>query len=177
LDQRKRPPARHKAIDASAGQAGGLNCDSIYAIITDVKVVVDTSVFVSAVLSRDGASREVIRQCLLGNIEPMIGNALFTELEDVCSRGVISKSKLIDNNEKRELLEAFLSVCTWVPIYFLWRPNLPDEADNHVLELAIAGQAKCIVTFNAKDFNRSELRFPGIEILLPSELLTKRNHL
>jgi uncharacterized protein len=153
-----------------------LNFDSIYAIINTVKVVVDTSVFVSAVLSRDGASREVIRQCLLGNIEPLIGNALFNEMEDVCSRGAVSKSKLIDDNEKRELLQAFLSVCTWVPIYFLWRPNLPDEGDNHVLELAVAGQAMYIVTFNTKDFNRSELKFPGIEVVLPGELLSKRSH-
>jgi hypothetical protein len=25
---------------------------------------------------------------------------------------------------------AFLSVCEWVNIYYLWRPHLKDEADN-----------------------------------------------
>jgi hypothetical protein len=28
-------------------------------------------------------------------------------------------------------LDAFLSVCHWQKVYYAWRPNLPDEADNH----------------------------------------------
>ena len=42
--------------------------------------------------------------------------------------------------EREDLLDAFLSVCEWVPIYFLWRPNLPDEGDNHLMELVVAGR-------------------------------------
>jgi hypothetical protein len=36
-------------------------------------------------------------------------------------------------------------------VYFLWRPNLPDEADNHLIELALAGAAQTIVTHNLND--------------------------
>jgi hypothetical protein len=39
------------------------------------------------------------------------------------------------------LFAGFLSVCHWCEIYYLWRPNLADEADNHVLELAVAAAA------------------------------------
>ena len=46
-----------------------------------------------------------------------------------------------------------------------------DEADNHVLELAIAAGAKVIVTHNLADFVRSELRFPELRILTPAQLL------
>lgn len=42
--------------------------------------------------------------------------------------------------ERDELLDIFLANGTWTRIYFVWRPNLPDEADNHLVELAAAGR-------------------------------------
>lgn len=50
--------------------------------------------------------------------------------------------------EREELLDIFLASCGWTRIYFAWRPNLPDEADNHLVELAVAGGARFIVTRN-----------------------------
>jgi len=58
-----------------------------------------------------------------------------------------------------------------VPIYYLWRPNLPDEADNCLLELAVAGNAAWIVTHNVRDFRNAELNFPEIRIIIPEEVL------
>ena len=52
-----------------------------------------------------------------------------------------------------------MSVCQFVHIYYLWRLNLRDEADNHIIELAVAGNAKAIVTHNLKDFTGTELFF------------------
>jgi hypothetical protein len=62
------------------------------------------------------------------------------------------------------------SVCLW-QIYYLWWPNLPDEEDNHVVELAVAGGGEVIVTHNIGDFAHAELRFPGLRILQPAALL------
>ena len=47
----------------------------------------------------------------------------------------------ISDRERDALLAALISRCTWVRVYYLWRPNLPDEADNHLVELAVAGNA------------------------------------
>jgi predicted nucleic acid-binding protein len=58
-----------------------------------------------------------------------------------------------------------------VQIYYLWRPNLRDEGDNHILELAIAGGASMIVTNNVAGFRGSELRFVDIRVLIPKTLL------
>lgn len=55
----------------------------------------------------------------------------------------------------------------------MWRPNLPDEADNHVVELAIAGGAEAIVTKNVKDFKGAELRFTGLRVLRPEDLIAE----
>lgn len=75
---------------------------------------------------------------------------------------------------RMELLDAFLSSCIWVPIYYLWRPNLRDEADNHLVELAIGGGATVIVTANKRDFSRAELLFPQLVIQTAGELLAER---
>jgi hypothetical protein len=54
-----------------------------------------------------------------------------------------------------------------VEVYYRWRPNLPDEGDNHVLELAVAAGDAPIVTFNRRDFRRGELRFPIVVVQTP----------
>jgi len=75
--------------------------------------------------------------------------------------------------EREEMLNAFLSVCEWVPIFFLWRPNLPDEGDNHLVELAVAGMAAALVTQNVRDLRRGELRFPQLSIETPAQFMTR----
>ena len=135
------------------------------------RIVVDTSVMISALISKDGASRQVLRHCLAGTYHPLISNTLFLEFEAVSGREIIQKRSPLTPQQIRELLNAFYSVCHWTPIYFLWRPNLRDEDDNFLIELAVAGNATCIVTNNIKDLKASELSFPDIRILKPDELV------
>ncbi|MBP0028501.1 MAG: PIN domain-containing protein [Roseofilum sp. Guam] len=80
----------------------------------------------------------------------------------------------LTEEEILELFQAFLKVSEWVNIYFLWRPNLRDEADNHLIELALAGGALSIVTNNLKDFQNAELLFPKLSILKPEVMIRNR---
>lgn len=134
-------------------------------------IVVDTSVLISALLGPSGPAREVIRGCLKGVYNPMISNTLFLEYEDVTNRPQILEQCPLTSSEVRELLNAYYSVCEWVPIYYLWRPNLPDEGDNFLIELAVAGNAHCVVTNNIRDLKRSELIFPDLYVMTPEQLL------
>ena len=135
------------------------------------RIVVDTNVLTAALISPDGPNRAILRGCLLGRYKPLLSNALFSEYEDVTARPTILRLCPVSSGKVVDLLEAICSVAEWVPIFYLWRPNLTDEGDNHVLELAAAGNASWIVTNNIRDFTKGELRFPDIQIVTPSDLL------
>lgn len=135
------------------------------------KVVVDTSVMIGALIGKRGANREVIRRCMEGEYLPLISNPLFQEYEDASFRRRIRDACPLGKGEIRELLNAFYSVCIWVPIYYLWRPNLADEGDNFLIELALAGNSGIIVTNNVKDLLGAELKFDDLRVLTPQQLL------
>ena len=134
-------------------------------------IVVDTSVLVSALIGEKGPSREILRRCLKGKYNPLISNTLFSEYEDVTGRKEILNLCPLNALEIREFLNSLYSVCQWVPVYFLWRPNLKDEGDNFLIELALAGNAGIIVTNNVNDLCGAELKFPELRILTPEQIL------
>ncbi|MFT3800183.1 MAG: PIN domain-containing protein [Burkholderiaceae bacterium] len=73
-----------------------------------------------------------------------------------------------------EVLAALARVGRWVTVYYGWRPNLPDEGDNHLIELAAAGNAQAIVTYNVRDLTRGELTWPRLSILTPAQYLEQQ---
>ena len=133
--------------------------------------MIDTNVLAGVLLRRQGQNRDVLRACFQDHLKPLVGQALFHEYEHVLGREQLFRKSPLAASERRQLFEAFLSVCEWVQVYYLWRPNLRDEGDNHILELAVAGGASVIVTNNVADFRGSELRFADIRILSPKILL------
>ena len=102
---------------------------------------------------------------------PLMSNTLFSEYEDVSNREHIIDLCSIDEHERRKLLNAYYSVCEWVSIHYLWRPNIKDEGDNFLIELAVAGNAKYVITNNISDFQNMQLKFPSLQILTPEQLL------
>lgn len=137
-----------------------------------MNVVIDTNVFVSACLG-SGPANTVLRACLGGVCQPLIGSALFLEYEDVLGRSGLWAKSPLTSSERSDLLDIFLASCRWTRVYFGWRPNLQDESDNHLIELAVAGGASVIVTRNLRDLTRGELQFPGLRTLDPVAFLTE----
>ncbi len=136
-------------------------------------VVIDTNIVVAALLRGGGAARAVIRACLSQHYQAVVGPALLAEYEDVLGRAALFAGGQLDEEERGAVLDGFLNRCRWVEVYYLWRPNLPDEADNHMIELGVAAQADAIVTRNLRDLTRGELRFPSLAILDPEHCLER----
>ena len=138
-----------------------------------IQLVIDTDVFVAALLSRNDSSvaREVIRRCLQGYYQPLFGVALFTEYEALLSRDKLFADCQLSHKERETVFSALLKQARWIEIYFAWRPNLQDESDNHLIELAVAGGAQAVVSRNTRDFKNAELLFADTKILTPKQCL------
>jgi predicted nucleic acid-binding protein len=100
-----------------------------------------------------------------------MGAALLAEYESLLVRDGLFQGCALSAQEREEVLNAFLSVCRWVSVYYLWRPNLRDEADNHIVELAVAGGATEIVTNNLRDFDGGQMKFLGLRALTPGAFI------
>lgn len=134
-----------------------------------IPVVIDTNVFVAGLRSGGGASRQVLRLAVEGIYCPLFSNALWLEYEDLLGRSVWTADTTAQ--ERRQVLAALAASGRWVKIYFGWRPNLPDEGDNHLIELAVAGGARVVVTHNVRDLRHGELRWGHLLVLTPAECL------
>jgi predicted nucleic acid-binding protein len=136
-----------------------------------VRLVIDTNVFIAGLRSGGGASRAVLRRALDGRYQPLFGNALWQEYCNLLGRNVWGTATTA--REREQVLAALAQRGRWVAIYYGWRPNLPDEADNHLVELALAGGAAGIVTHNVRDLARGELVFDQLRVLTPAHCLEK----
>ena len=100
-----------------------------------------------------------------------MGNALYCEYEDVLKRDHLYRNCVLSSDEREELFDAFLSVCRWTTIFYGWRPNLHDEGDNHLIELAVAAGVDYLITKNIRDFQSPELLFPSFQVIKPEQFL------
>jgi putative PIN family toxin of toxin-antitoxin system len=135
------------------------------------RIVLDTNVLIAAICGPRGASRQVVRGCLTGRYQLVMSTSVALEYEEVVRREEIVQQSGLPRERLDALLDALFHVCQWHRVYYLWRPNLPDEDDNLFLELAVASRVQRLVTHNRRDFLRAELRFPWLRILSPEALL------
>lgn len=137
-----------------------------------MKVVLDTSAFISAIRSNKGAAGEVLRLILNGTVTSLLDYKLACEYRDVAFRpqhlaasgGSISQIEVVITR-----LEA-ISVA--VDIEVMHRPLSTDENDNMVLDVAINGRADVIVTNNIRDFAAAGARY-NIPISTPGVFLAE----
>ena len=132
-----------------------------------MKVVFDTSLLVAAMRSKQGASYALVSALPSVQFQICLSVALYIEWQ-----AVLTRTENFPPNQQAENLLAFLrylaSIAHLQDIYYLWRPQLRDPNDDMVLELAVAAQAKYIVTHNIRDFQN--LKFDVVAIT-PSDFL------
>jgi putative PIN family toxin of toxin-antitoxin system len=129
-----------------------------------IKIIIDTNVIVTALLSNKGASFKLMDILEKTDIfEVSISVPLFLEYEYALAKLGFSQKEIEDYlgwlciNSKQE------------KIHFLWRPFLTDIKDDCVLEIAFNSSSKYIITYNKNDFKNVEQL--GIQVLNPKEFL------
>ena len=129
--------------------------------------VIDTHVLHSGLYSASGASYRVLRLTDRGRVIPLLSTTLLFEYEEVLKRN--QEMLKLSDRAVDDVLDGLCSRGECRNIHFLWRPQLSDPKDDHVLELAVAAGGADIVTHNLKDF-ASASSF-GIRIITPAQLL------
>jgi putative PIN family toxin of toxin-antitoxin system len=132
-----------------------------------VRVVLDTSVLVSALRSQRGASFEIVAALGRGEFEVSVSVPLLLEYEATLLRHADELN--IDAEDALGLVDYMCQIATAHEIYFLWRPFLRDAGDDLVLEIAVAAGSDAIVTHNVRDF--SGISKLGIRVLTPKQFL------
>jgi putative PIN family toxin of toxin-antitoxin system len=141
-----------------------------YIIYDMIKMVIDTNVLLSGLISRHGASNRLLQMIGGNDCLMLVSVPLFLEYESVLKR----PEMLLRHGFPPDSLDRFLAF--WannsrpVTLHVLWRPQLSDPNDEMVLETAVNGGADCIVTFNTKDFEPAAAKF-GIKLFTPAEIL------
>ena len=141
------------------------------------KIVIDTNVVLSALFSSKGKSYQLIElltdHALKGVEYNVISVPLALEFEEVLLRPKNrQKYDYFSEQEIRLIVSDIVAISHKTKLHFLWRPFLKDSFDDKVLETAVNGQTKAIITYNTKDFEGVKKYF-GIEILTPAELFEK----
>lgn len=136
------------------------------------RIVVDTSVVVAGLRSQLGASNRMLALVAEGLIQPLVTTALFLEYEDVLNRPEQRLATGMSKEDVTGFLAALASAAEPVDVHFMWRPQLADPADELVLEAAVNGRARAIVTHNVRDFLPAAGGFE-IEVITPSVMLQR----
>ena len=129
-----------------------------------MKIVLDTNVLVSGLLTPFGPSGEIVRMVFSGDLILYIDARILSEYQDVLNR-----PKFKFNKEHIDILIDFIKQYGQFISSSPLKNRLPDPDDEPFLEVAIAGEVKSLVTGN-KIHYPSSFR-GGMNIFSPSEFL------
>ena len=136
------------------------------------RIVVDTNVIISSVLSPGGKPDQIFKAVFDGQLQLILSHAILRETRRVFSYHKIQK--LLDRRGvTTEDIEDFLIKLIKISILIapISRPDIikDDPADNAILATALDGQANFIVTGDQHLIALKEYR--GIPILAPAKLI------
>lgn len=132
------------------------------------KIVMDTSVLVSALRSQRGASYRLLSLMDSGRYELSVSVALMLEYESVGKH--VAPEVGLTPEDIDDILDYMCAVATHQLVFYLWRPALPDAGDDMVLEVAVSAGCGYLVTHNVRHFETGAAAF-GITVVSPGEFL------
>jgi putative PIN family toxin of toxin-antitoxin system len=137
-----------------------------------LRVVIDTDVLLSAFISPEGASRQLVLDALDNRFELLLSTTLVMEYESVLRRPVHLARAKATEADVTEILDALVGICIPVAFDYKWRPTGAHADDELMIETAINGQADVLATFNLKDMRHAGARF-GFSLTRPGPLVRR----
>lgn len=135
-----------------------------------MRVVVDTGILVSALISPTGTIGEVLHALRDGRFTAIYSTSMMLEVTEVLSRPKIQEKYHIQPGD----IEALINLVRLRGELIIPKQSITacrDPKDNKFLEAALAGEADAIVT---GDDDLLVLNpFEGVDILRPAELLDR----
>ena len=129
-----------------------------------MKIVLDTNVLVSAILSPNGPPAAALRALLTERVTLCFDERIVSEY-----REVLTRSKFSFDRELIEELVGFLEAAGSPTLAAPLAVTLPDPWDQMFIEVAVAGDADFLVTGNLKHF--PEKARAGVCVVSPREFL------
>ena len=129
-----------------------------------MRIVLDTNVLVSALLSPFGAPASVLQLILLGRVSVCFDPRILSEYRAVLSREKFSVDPTLIE-DVLEFLEAEGTLVACAPLDLA----LPDSGDAMFIEVGVAGSVNYLVTGNLKQFPASQRQ--GLCVVSPRELI------
>lgn len=130
-----------------------------------LRIVFDTNIIVSALLSSDSLPRRAIGAAANGGVL-LASDATLTEIEEVLLRDRFVK--WLSMKTRKDFLVSYRETAQIIPIVSEIR-DCQDPKDNKFLELAVDGGAEVIVT--GDEDLRALDPFRGVRIMTPREFL------
>lgn len=113
-----------------------------------MKVVIDTNVFVSAVVNPHGKPAQLLRSCFAGEYLPMTSPSILREFEKVLKSPRLKEKYNLTNQSIRDLLSKFRKVACVTKDLFRLKVVEEDPADDKFLACALEGKADFLVSGN-----------------------------
>ena len=129
-----------------------------------MRIVLDTNVLVSALLSPFGPPAEILRLVGTGMIQVCHDLRILDEYRRVLLRPVFPFRPL-EVEALLDQIEADGEPVTALPLF----QRLPDPDDEAFLEVALAGEARYLVTGNLRHYPLRSLQ--GVRVVSPREFL------
>jgi putative PIN family toxin of toxin-antitoxin system len=136
-----------------------------------MRIVLDTSVLVAGLRSEHGGSAAVLGQIFAGSLVPLMNYNIAAEYRHVVTRPFHLTASGLTQQQALEFIELLEERAESIQSFFKHRPLSADPTDDHLLDVAINGNAEAIVTHNERHFRGAE-QF-GVEVLSPGELLLR----
>jgi putative PIN family toxin of toxin-antitoxin system len=134
-------------------------------------VVLDTNVIISGLYSKRGASYQLLRAAVAGDLSCAVSPLVALEYEGKLYQKIEEGFLQVSKRDCGKILDALFAMATvvWKPIQV--RPVLSDASDDKILECAISGSCTHIITFNKRHFPEAVTAPYGIRVMTAGEFL------